>query len=89
MNIDMKTAELLTTLKAIISFLSVLLAFSILLLFSKYQDSIVNSDNLQLFMVLVVVALSFILGLVYLVNNSQHVVKKVAKKASKSSRKKK
>ena len=85
----MKTAELLSALKAIISFLSVLLAFAILLLFSKYQDSIINSDNLQLFMVLVVVALSFILGLVYLVNNSQHTTKRVVKKTSKSRRKKK
>lgn len=85
----MKTAELLTTLKAIVSFLSVLLAFSILLLFSKYQDSIVTSNNLQLFMVLVVIALSFILGLVYLVNNSQHTTKQVGKTASKSRKKKK
>ena len=85
----MKSAELLTALKAIISFLSVLLAFSILLLFSKYQDSIVTSNNLQLFMVLVVVALSFILGLVYLVNNSQHTTKSIVKKASKSRRKRK
>ena len=85
----MKSAELLTALKAIVSFLSVLLAFSILLLFSKYQDSIVTSNNLQLFMVLVVIALSFILGLVYLVNNSQHTTKQVGKTASKSRKKKK
>ena len=85
----MKSAELLTALKAIISFLSVLLAFSILLLFSKYQDSIINSNNLQIFMVLVVIALSFILGLVFLVNNSQNATKKVSKVASKSRKKKK
>lgn len=83
----MKNADLLAALKAIISLLSVLLALSILLMFTRYKDAIISSNNYQMFMALTVAGLAFLLVLVYLVNNSTHNPKRTSR-VSKSRKKK-
>lgn len=69
--------------KKIASFLVLLLAFSCLIIFALYGDSILSSGNFNLFMVLVFIAMGLFTGLLYLVNKETKVAK-----AAKSKKKK-
>ena len=75
--------------KAIISLLIVLMAFSVLLLFYNYQENLMTQDNFYPFMILTFVGMGLLLGLLFLVNKQHHPVKavKAAHSVSKSSRK--
>jgi hypothetical protein len=59
-------------LKAIIYLLLVLLAFGIFILFYNNSELILQSHSFTLFMVLVTVGMTLMVGLVYLVSNSKH-----------------
>ncbi len=62
--------------KTIISLFIVLVAFGILALFNTYSGDIIESDSFPLFMTLTVVGSGLLVGLMYLVNNSKHSVRK-------------
>ena len=70
--------------KKIASFLVLLLAFSCLVIFALYGDSIIDSGNFKLFMTLVFVAMGLFTGLLYLVNKETK-----APKSAKTANKKK
>lgn len=58
----------LSDIKAVSSILILFVAFSVLLLFVRYQNSIVQNNNLTLFVVLSIVCMGFLLALLYLIN---------------------
>ncbi|MFH1832599.1 MAG: hypothetical protein ABH816_00330 [Candidatus Levyibacteriota bacterium] len=60
-----------STLKAVIAFLILLVAFSIFILFKAYQDNIMSTNSLKSFVFVVAVGMAFLLGLLYLVNNQK------------------
>lgn len=59
----------ITALNGFTAFLVLVLAFSTLLLFRSYKDSIFMAGNFNYFIVLVVVGFGFLLSLLYLVNS--------------------
>ncbi|MBI4097704.1 MAG: hypothetical protein HY426_01575 [Candidatus Levybacteria bacterium] len=61
----------LTAANAVISFLVLLLAFSILLLFRNYKDTIISSGNFNGFLVLVTLGFALLISLLFLINNSK------------------
>lgn len=56
------------SVKAVISFLILLIGFGVFMLFSTYQENIVNSPSLKFFTVLVVILSGLLVGLLFLVN---------------------
>lgn len=66
--------------KKIASFLVLLLAFSCLVTFALYKDSIMASGSFNSFITLVFIAMGLFTGLLYLVNKETKVAKKVTKK---------
>jgi uncharacterized ion transporter superfamily protein YfcC len=70
--------------KTIISFLIVLLAFSCLLLFYRYHDTILSTGYFNLFMTLVFIAMGLFVGLLFLLSKEP---KSVRAKVTKSKKK--
>lgn len=58
------------TAKPIISFLIVLVAFSLLMLFNTYKDSILASGSFNSYLLLTTVAMGLLVALLFLVNPS-------------------
>ncbi|MBI2621285.1 MAG: hypothetical protein HYW63_01395 [Candidatus Levybacteria bacterium] len=54
---------------AVIAFLVLLLAFSTLLLFRNYKDTILESGNFNLFILLVGIGFGLLITLLYLINS--------------------
>ena len=54
--------------KAVVSLFILLLALGILLVFTSYKNTIIAMGNFQLFMVLSVVCMGFLIGLLFLVS---------------------
>jgi len=54
--------------KAVVSLFVLLLALGILLIFTNYKDQIISMGNLQLFVVLSVACMAFLIGLLFLVS---------------------
>ena len=87
----MKKGNHFDNARALLSFLIIVVGFGIFLLFYVYKDYIIQSNSFYTFMTLTVFGMAFMLGLLYLVNNSSHPSKKIAapsktKKAKKKSR---
>lgn len=57
-----------TNAKAVLGFLVLLVALSVLLIFNTYKDNIINTSSFQLFVGLAAVLFAFLLGLLFLVN---------------------
>lgn len=57
--------------KAVVSLLVLALAFFVYLLFTSYKDTLLDSSNLQMFVLLVVLLFGLLGGLLYLVNPSK------------------
>jgi hypothetical protein len=92
MSIGMKKVSY-DSVKAIISFLILLLAFGIFMLFYMNSDVIVRENKFFLFISLATIGMGLLIGLMYLVNNQahlkkQHVAKPVAKAKSPAAKKK-
>lgn len=84
-----------TALRALASFLILVLAFAILLIFRNNQNNILENNQFQLYMVLATVAAALLIGLLYFVNKPMPTkakvvkqIKKTTKKSSKKSKKK-
>jgi hypothetical protein len=81
-----------TALRALASFLILVLAFAILLIFRNNQTNILDNNQFQLYMVLATVGAALLVGLLYFVNKPQaktvKSVRKTAKKSAKRSKKK-
>lgn len=60
-----------TAANAVISFLILLLAFSMLQLFRNYRDSIIQSGNFNVFILLVGLGFGLLIALLYLVNSNK------------------
>ena len=75
--------------KALLGFLIVLVAFSILGIFITYQDNIVASNALQPFIVLAAIGLGLLAGLMFLANEKTVYRPAKAHSPSKSPKKKK
>lgn len=56
------------SVKAVVAFMIVTLAFGIFVLFNNYQENIILTGMFQAFMVLVVFGMALLLGLLFLVN---------------------
>lgn len=69
---DNHHAKHISALQAFIAFLVVAVACGMLLLFTTYKDSIIASQNFQLFMVLVVAGSALLLTLLFLVNKPDY-----------------
>ena len=54
--------------RSVVALFILLLAFGIFLIFSSYKDQIINGGNFQLFMVLSVACMGFLIGLLFLAN---------------------
>jgi hypothetical protein len=76
-----------SALKAFASFLILMLALSMLLIFQNNQNTIIENDQFQLYMILATVGASLLLGLLYFVSKP-HGSPKSTKSPVKSSRKK-
>lgn len=76
-----------SALKAFASFLILMLALSMLLIFQNNQNNIIENDQFQLYMILATVGAGLLVGLLYFVSKP-HTASKPTKSASKSSRKK-
>ncbi len=61
----------LTALNGFVSFLVLVLAFSLLLLFKEYKDAIFNSGNFNLFMLLAVSGFALLISLLFLINKKK------------------
>ncbi len=61
----------LTAANAAIALLVLLLAFSTLLLFRNYKDTIISSGNFNGFIVLVTIGFALLLSLLFLVNSKK------------------
>ncbi len=72
------------TARLVIGFLAVCLMAGIFFIF--YNNDIMQSDQLGLFMMLTVIAGGLLIGLFYLVSNQTHSQKASARKKKKSSR---
>lgn len=72
--------------KNLMSFFILVIAFSVLLVFVNNSENIIEGNNFKMFMILAVVGAGLLIGLLYLVNNSD--TKSVAKSSSKSKAKK-
>lgn len=84
MSTDMKKMHY-DSVKAIISFLIVLLAFGIFMLFYMNSDAIIRANKFYLFISLATIGMGLLIGLMYLVNNQAHLHKQHAvKPASKA-----
>ncbi|MEK9143454.1 MAG: hypothetical protein AAB481_02400 [Patescibacteria group bacterium] len=60
----------LNTVKPIISFLIVLVAFSLFMLFNTYKNSILASGSFNSYLLLTTVAMGLLVALLFLVNPS-------------------
>jgi hypothetical protein len=69
--------------KTIIAFMVLLLAFSCLLHFWQYSESIIKAGNFHLFMTLVIFAMGLFAGLLYLMSKESKVVKVKSKSKKK------
>jgi uncharacterized membrane protein len=75
--------------KSILALLILLVAFSILLIFSTNKDTLMAPEVFPMFMTFSTVGLGLLVGLLFLVNKNHHTPTKAKKVAvSKSSRKK-
>ena len=59
------------SVKAIVAFVVLLLAFSVLVLFVQYKDNILFSGNFQSFMMLAIVGMGLLLSLVFLATQTK------------------
>lgn len=85
----MKNSAHETNARSVISFLIVLLAFGMLLIFYTNKDSLMMPGTFPIFMTLVVLGLGLLVGLLYLIS-AYHTQKKMTHhKSSKSTSKKK
>ncbi len=84
----MKHEKNSSALKLFASFLILMLAFSMLLVFQNNQNNILEAGQFQLFMILSTVGAVLLLSLLYFVSKP-HSTPKTARKAVKSSKKKK
>lgn len=66
----LKKSDPHSSASAIISFLVVLLAFSIFIIFNVNKDTLLQPDVKPTFMILTTVGMGLLIGLVYLVNQS-------------------
>lgn len=57
--------------KAVIALMVLALAFFVYLLFNTYQDNLVGTSNLQMFVLLVVLLFGLLGALLYLINPSK------------------
>ncbi len=57
-----------TSVKALLTFFVLLLAFGVFLLFTNYQESLLNSPSLKFLTSLVVVLSALLVGLLFLIN---------------------
>jgi len=73
--------------KSFMAFFILVIAFSVLLVFVNNSENIIEGNNFKLFMILAIVGAGFLVGLLYLVSNSN--TKGAAKNTSKPSSKKK
>ncbi|HYK08695.1 MAG TPA: hypothetical protein VEW42_04320 [Candidatus Eisenbacteria bacterium] len=71
-------------IKSILALLILLVAFSILLIFSTNKDALMAPGVFPLFMTLATVGLGLLVGLLFLVNNSHHNPVKAKKVVSRS-----
>lgn len=60
-----------TAANAVISFMVLLLAFSTLLLFRNYKDTIISSGNFNGFIVLVTLGFALLVSLLFLINSKK------------------
>lgn len=74
-------------IKTLMSFFILVIAFSVLLIFVNNSENIIEGNNFKMFMTLAVVGAGLLIGLLYLVNNSD--TKSIAKSSQKSKSKKK
>lgn len=72
--------------KNLMSFFILVIAFSILLVFVNNSENIIEGNNFKTFMTLAVIGAALLIGLLYLVNNSD--TKGVTKVSAKSKTKK-
>jgi len=54
--------------KAVLALFILLLAFGVFLIFNTYQQNILSSSSLQMFVVLAVVLFALLVGLLFLIN---------------------
>ena len=67
----MKISDSHTSAKAVMAFLIVIVAFSMLVLFEKGKDNILTSGNLYPFVILAFIGSSLLLALLFFVNQQQ------------------
>ncbi|OGH11779.1 MAG: hypothetical protein A2857_04790 [Candidatus Levybacteria bacterium RIFCSPHIGHO2_01_FULL_36_15] len=79
----MTKKDCLVGAKSFLAFVIILVAFSILTIFSIYQENIILTGNFALFIILSVVAMGLLVSLLFLINPSTKQVKTlIAKKSS-------
>ncbi len=61
----------ISALNGFVSFLVLVLAFSLLLLFKEYKEAIFNSGNFNLFMLLAVSGFALLITLLFLINKKK------------------
>ena len=77
-----------SAIKAFLSFMILAVAAMMFFIFYNNQENIFANNDWQGFIILAVVGAGLLIGLLYLVNNSQtHTVKSTKKKSSKSKKK--
>lgn len=76
-------------IKTFMAFLILVIAFSMLLVFVNNSENIIEGQNFKLFMTLAIVGAGLLVGLLYLVSNSDTRGVTVAKSSSKSKAKSK
>lgn len=80
----MKKADKETSVKHVLSFLILLVAFGMLIVFSFNSDQILGSSDQNVFIILLAVGLALLLGLLFLVSQSKLKVSTRAKKRKRS-----
>lgn len=63
-----KSSDLLIITRSVIALLIVLLAFSVLVLFSKYKQNIMENNSFVPFMILTTIGLGLLVSLLFLIN---------------------
>jgi hypothetical protein len=84
----MKNTSHFDTVKAVIAFLIVLVGFSFFLLFYSNSENLFQDGSIYSFITLVTIGLSLLVGLFYLVSNSQHPQKAIIHKSASKKHKK-